>query len=216
MENSAPDKGQEINYDDLRATPRFALLIRSAKLICDTGEYLCIVRDVSASGVRLRMFHPLPTQRQMTLELATGECFPIDFVWEREDHAGFRFVDSIDVERFINEKGAYKKRPLRLRMRFPATVSAGSQSIGVTICNLSREGARIESDHLFARGQTLKIQARGLPDLTGIVRWRKAPDYGVVFQQLFTFEELARLANTLQPNSAALGATATIIDSRCA
>jgi len=217
MENSAPDKGQEINFDDLRAAPRFALLIRSAKLICDKGEYLCIVRDVSATGVRLRLFHPLPAQDQIVLELATGERFPIEPVWEREDHAGFRFVGDIDVQRFINEKGAYQKRPLRLSIRFPATVQVGEQSVDITICNLSREGARIESDHLFARGQKLKIQARGLPTLMGIVRWRRAPDYGIVFQQLFTFEELARLATTLQPIAGAPTGPATkLIGTRCA
>jgi hypothetical protein len=216
MENSAPDSGQEINYDDLRAAPRFALLIRSAKLICDSGEYLCIVRDVSASGVRLRLFHALPAQEQMTLELSTGERFTIDRVWEREDHAGFRFVDEIDVHRFINESGPYKKRALRLSIRFPAVVTVNGESIDVTICNLSREGARIESAHRFARGQKLTVQARGIPAIMGIVRWRREPDYGVVFQQLFTFEELARLATTLQPIAKASGGPDKIADSRCA
>jgi hypothetical protein len=216
MDNSAPQQGQEISVEDLRAAPRFALLIRSAKLVCDGGEYLCIVRDVSASGVRLRLFHPLPAQQQMTLELATGECFAIDRVWEREDHAGFRFVDAIDVHRFINEPGPHRKRALRLRIRFPAVVTLNGAPIDVTIHNLSREGARIESDQLFARGQQLKLQARGMPPMMGVVRWRKEPAYGLVFQQLFTFEELARLATTLQPITPVPGQTDKTIGSRCA
>jgi len=174
---------------------------------------LCIVRDVSATGVRLRLFHPLPVQGEMLLELATGERFAIDLVWEREDHAGFRFVGDIDVHRFINEKGAYRKRSLRLSIRVPATVTVGDRAVDAMICNLSREGARIESDHLFARGQKLKVEVRGLPALTGIVRWRRAPDYGIVFQQLFTFEELAQIATTLQPFASG---TDGIADSRCA
>src|SRR5690606_20786923 len=62
---AAPD------FMDMREAPRFALLIRSAKLICDSGEYLCIIRDVSETGVRLRLFHPLPPDQLLTLELAT-------------------------------------------------------------------------------------------------------------------------------------------------
>ena len=33
-----------------RATARFTLLIRTAKLIAASGEYLCVVRDVSSDG----------------------------------------------------------------------------------------------------------------------------------------------------------------------
>ena len=49
-----------------------------AELICDDSEYLCIIRDVSATGVRLRIFHALPPSRTFQLELATGERFEID------------------------------------------------------------------------------------------------------------------------------------------
>jgi hypothetical protein len=189
------------DFSDLRSAPRFSLLIRSAKLVYETGEYICIVRDVSASGVRLRLFHPLPAAPQVTLELATGETFVIEPVWEHQDHAGFRFADPIDVHRFIAEAGPYPKRPLRLRIEFEAKLfaSVDSEPIVVTVRDLSREGARVDSDQLLAIGQKLKIDAKGLPPLTGIVCWRRIPSYGLAFQQSFTFEELAKLAARLQP-----------------
>jgi hypothetical protein len=187
------------DVSELRATPRFSLLIRSAKLVYENAEYLCIVRDVSASGVRLRLFHPLPPDERVTLELATGETFAIERVWEREDHGGFRFADPIDVERFIAEAGPYPKRPLRLRMALDATLSAEDSTLGARICDLSREGACIETPQRLAIGQKIRLEARGLPPLTAIVCWRELPAYGLSFQQSFTFEELARLAARLQP-----------------
>ena len=44
----------------MRGAQRFTLLIRTAKLVCESGEYLCVIRDVSSTGVRLRLFHDLP------------------------------------------------------------------------------------------------------------------------------------------------------------
>lgn len=187
------------DFSDLRAAPRFSLLIRSAKLVYETGEYICIVRDVSASGARLRLFHRLPAEPRVTLELATGETFGLERVWESDDHAGFRFVDPIDVHRFIAEAGPYPKRPLRLRLDFTAKITADGEPFQAAIRDLSREGARIDTDEKLAIGQKVKIEAKGLPPLTAIVCWRQVPAYGLSFQQSFTFEELAKLVGRLQP-----------------
>ena len=32
-----------------RDAPRFPLLMRTAKLLCESGEYICMVRDVSVN-----------------------------------------------------------------------------------------------------------------------------------------------------------------------
>lgn len=195
------DGGQspQVSVEDLRAAPRFTLLIRSAKLICDYGEYLCIIRDVSASGVRLRTFHPLPQIPAFTLELSSGERFELERVWEGGDHAGFRFADWIDVQDFITEASPYPKRALRLRIEFPAKLEVDGQSAEARVRDLSREGARIESDLPLAIRQKVRISAKGFPSLTGNVTWRSATAYGLVFQQVFTFDELAKLAAQLQP-----------------
>lgn len=192
-------RAAEVSVEDLRAAPRFTLLIRSAKLICDHGEYLCIIRDVSASGVRLRTFHPLPAIQNFTLELSSGEHFDLERVWEGGDHAGFRFADWIDVKDFIAEASPYPKRALRLRVEFPAQLEVDGVGGEATVRDLSREGARIETSLPLAIRQKVKLSAKGFPALVGNVAWRSATAYGLVFQQVFTFDELARLAAQLQP-----------------
>lgn len=189
----------QLSGEELRSAPRFTLLIRSAKLICGTAEYLCIIRDVSASGARLRIFHKLPEAKTFELELATGDRFEIERVWESPDHAGFRFPDWIDVQGFIAEASPYRKRALRLRMEFPAVLDVAGSAAQATVRDLSREGARIETDMPLAIRQRVKLSAKGMPPLTGSVCWRSNSAYGLVFQQVFTFEELARLAAQLQP-----------------
>lgn len=202
------DGGQspQVSVEDLRAAPRFTLLIRSAKLICAGAEYLCIIRDVSASGVRLRIFHKLPPVQRFSLELSTGERYDLDRVWEAADHAGFRFADWIEVKDFIAEASPYPKRALRLRLEFPARITADGESGEATVRDLSREGARIETALPLAIRQKVHFTAKGLPTIVGNVCWRSRSAYGLVFQQVFSFEELAKLAAQLQPIPAQPGA----------
>ena len=192
----------EPNFEDLRAAPRFALLIRSAKLVCESGEYLCIIRDVSQTGVRLRMFHSLPPDERFALELPTGEQFHVEKVWERGDQAGFRFANSIELERFIAETGPYPKRAVRLRLEFPATIRTDYGIAPAMVRNMSQHGLRIETNRMLALGQKVKLEAEGIPVIFATVCWRANPAYGLVLREVFTFENLAKLAERLQrPNT---------------
>jgi hypothetical protein len=118
----------EVNGADLRGAPRFALMLRSAKLIADGVEYLCIIRDVSETGVKLRLFHPVPRAASLMIETASGQHYPMAVVWEAKNEAGFRFLERIDVDSFVSESGPYPKRPLRLRVHHPAEVRIGKDS----------------------------------------------------------------------------------------
>src|SRR5687768_12127852 len=126
-----------------RAAPRYALLLRTAKLIGVTGEYLCVVRDVSATGISVRTFHQLP-EDALTLELPTGDRYPLERVWEKEGAAGFRFGAEVDVERLIEGKGRFPKRGVRLHLNHAATLASLGGTFDAVIRNLSQQGARVE------------------------------------------------------------------------
>jgi hypothetical protein len=50
----------ELTQADPRGAARSSLMFRTAKILCESGEYVCVVRDVSATGARLRLFHAAP------------------------------------------------------------------------------------------------------------------------------------------------------------
>ncbi|WP_260925697.1 PilZ domain-containing protein [Novosphingobium sp. 9] len=186
---------------ELRERPRFALLLRSAKLIGDQGEFLCIVRDVSESGVRLKLFNDLSRMTGLSLEMATGDLFALDMVWARDGEAGFRFLDPIDVQRFIGEGGPYPKRPIRLRLRHPARLMIAGEPHAAMIVDLSRQGAGVETQRHLAIGQRMRLEAEGLPPFDATVCWRRHPGYGLVFTQLMSLEELAERSARVQAMS---------------
>jgi hypothetical protein len=190
------DSGAERGQDRAQ---RFSLIIRSAKLVGRSGEYLCVVRDISATGCKLRLFHELPPEKHLFLELSNGERYAIELIWAEGDHAGFRIAQPIDVNEFVVEPSPFPKRPLRLRVALPVRVSAGGATHLGMLNDLSQRGGRLETACHLAMDQQIRIEAEELRAVYAKVRWRKRNVYGLIFDNTFRLDELACLAFRLQP-----------------
>ena len=185
--------------NELRAAPRFALMLRAGKLVSPAGEFLCILRDISSTGIKARLFHSLPAGEEFKLELGNGELHRLEQVWQREGHAGFRFAKGpVDVSSLLDETGLFPKRQIRLRLQLPVLVSAASASGLGRLRDISQHGALIESPSPLAIGAQVRLEAAGLPKLYAKVRWRRVLAHGLVFEQVFRLDELARLAAEVQ------------------
>lgn len=177
------------------------LLIRPAKLLTPEGEFVCVIRDVSATGISVRLFHPLPAGEVAMLETETGMRISMRRVWAREAEAGFHFDQPIDVAALVNEIGVYRKRRLRIAIELPVTVSFLGQSHPAVIRNLSQQGARIETGVHLARAQLVRLRSDYLPEIRAQVRWRRDDHYGLVFEDTFSLGEFAQIAALLQSPS---------------
>lgn len=184
-----------------RAAPRFALMLRAGKLVTAAGEFLCILRDASESGIKARLFHALPTAQSYSLELGNGARIAIEPVWERDGHVGFRFTEGpIDVRALIEEPSAFPRRQIRLQMEPPLPIHAiadGTVSPGL-VRNISQSGAALELEGVLALRQPVQIEAARLGSVLGRVRWRRGRLHGIVFQEGFRMEQLALFALRVQ------------------
>lgn len=182
-----------------RVAPRYTLLIRAAKLVCDTGEFLCVIRDVSESGISVRTFHSLPAGQHMAVELQNGDRHELETVWQEEDRAGFEFVDRADISRIIASPSRYAKRAIRLNLSARAqVVAADGRRVDVEIVDLSQQGAKIVCPCRFALDERVKISAPGFPETNAKVRWRKEGSCGLIFEDTYQYGDLARIAARLQ------------------
>ncbi|MEQ8410263.1 MAG: PilZ domain-containing protein [Erythrobacter sp.] len=188
--------------EDMRTAPRFTLLIRAARLVCAKGEFVCVIRDVSETGVSVRLFHRLPPGGPYELHMPGGEAYEMRNVWQHDNEAGFEFSRPVDVARLIGEAGQYPKRGLRLDLVFPITVRTLTQQCEGVVENVSQQGARLECDGLFAIDQSLRIEGMDFSgtrrEVRAKVRWRRDRRYGVVFDDTFTLGDFARFAAQLQ------------------
>ena len=183
---------------DQRVAPRFTLLIRAAKLITRSGEFLCVIRDASKSGISMRIFHPLPQSEGVILELQNGDRYGVEMVWQEEDRAGFRFNVAADVNRIIESPSRFAKRPVRLNLSAPAEIEVRGRSEYATFQDLSQQGAKLACSRSFAIDESVKLRAAGMREVFAKIRWRREGTCGLVFEETFQYGELARIAFELQ------------------
>ena len=198
MQDSARDEGEvgsSAPFDpaELRAAPRHALLIRSAKLIIEEAEYLCVLRDASDTGVSLRLFHEVPASRFMVLELQNEERHAIELVWRDGERMGLRFCEPIAVHRLIEMRTPFEKRQIRVRLNVPAVIGVGLDTAMCTILDLSQHGAKVACDRTFALDQRVGLVASGMPRVPAKIRWRKESHAGLSFETTFQLAELANI-----------------------
>ena len=197
-QQSAPAPVPEAKSNQ-RAANRVALLLRTGKLVSERGEFLCILRDASTGGLKARLFHELPPAQRFAVELANGERFPIELVWQRDGHAGFRFLGGpIDIHGLIDESSDFAKRDIRLRVSAPVAVRIGGEQQAGLLCDLSQNGAQIAIEPAIAIGMQVALAIKDLPALVARVRWRRGQAHGVIFQRGFRLDELAALVGQLQ------------------
>ncbi|QFT76492.1 PilZ domain-containing protein [Erythrobacter sp. THAF29] len=205
MENIAttsPEDSESVGAQEMRGAPRFTLLIRAARLVAAQGEFVCVIRDISETGVSVRLFHALPPDDTFELHMPGGRVYSVKRIWVRENEAGLEFANPVDVAQIINEVSEYPKRGLRLGLHFPITITSLTDSCEGVVENLSQQGARFECDALFAIDQTLRLSGAGaFKDVRAKVRWRRDRQYGVVFDDTFTLGDFARFAARLQAPS---------------
>lgn len=185
-------------FEDQRGAPRVAVLLRTAKLISRAGEFMCILRDVSQTGVSVQVFHRLPNGVELTLELSNGDRHALERVWEKDGRAGFRFRDPGHLESIVACRSAYPRRAPRLMIPTRCEIVCEGHPTRAHLGNISQHGAMIRTTARFALMQRLSIGVGGLPPVEAAVRWRIHDRHGLCFQRSFGLEELARIAFELQ------------------
>lgn len=206
-----PESAGRDHVSNLRNEARVNLLLRPAKLVGRGRDYLCVLRDVSSGGCKVRLFHPLPEDPGLSLELGNGELCPVEPVWEQDNHAGLRFLRPVPVGHLINDHGVFRKRPVRLRLSHqPALLVIGGERKPVILQDISQQGARLECSAHVAVDQQVRLEIPNGPAIVAKVRWRRAGSVGLVFEQTFRLDELARLVIALHSGLPAVRSRRTV------
>lgn len=184
--------------EEKRNAPRFTMLIRAAKLICPQGEFLCVIRDASETGLNVRLFHDLPDEDRYMVELQNSDRYEVELVWQEDDRAGMRFVECAEIARIIESPSRFSKRPVRINIAFPAVLTSLAGTAVAELQDLSQQGAKVACDTRFAIDQRVKLSAEQLPEVNAKIRWRRENTYGLVFEDTFQFGELARIIAEIQ------------------
>lgn len=191
---SNPEQREDRVPGESRTGPRVSLLMRAAKLISPSGEFLCILRDVSAKGLKARLFHRLPEERPLRVELGNGQRINVEPVWEQDGHAGFRILhEGMDVNELVRESTPFPRRSLRLKLQRDILIDDGQRQIDATLRDISLLGLLIETSTTLPLRKEVTIAHETLSLGAARVRWRRGRLHGLVLQRSLTMEQLAAL-----------------------
>lgn len=197
QDRAVPDRVTQ-DEGEQRVAPRVGLLIRSAKVVTSSGEFLCVIRDVSETGISARTFHPLPASDIVTFELQNGDRYDAEMVWQEEGKAGFRFLEQADLQRLVDSPSPFAKRQIRINLEVPAELDIAGRLMPTRMLDLSQQGAKVECpDRLPIHGR-VTLRADGLPEIRAKIRWWRDGLCGLVFEDTMQFAELAHIVLDLQ------------------
>jgi len=178
-------------------------MLRSAKVVCQSGEYICLIRDLSLKGVSLSFLHAAPGESRIILALANGQTYPIQRVWEGKTRAGYSFATPVSLDEFRHEDQPFNVRPIRLAIEASARLIDGRRSHSAHLLDISVHGARIACDADMDPGRLVSLQVSGMAQQLCTIVWSDAAQepahFGLRFQHPLRLKELAHSALKLQP-----------------
>lgn len=187
---------QEIEW--ARRAPRTVTTLLVGKLLCDgTGEQLCRVRNLSATGMLIETQRALGYGNWVTVELRCGQRLQGSVAWSSTGRAGVQFTTPIDVDQVLAvARSATAARVVAPRApRFAANLAARLISEGnpidVTVENISQSGARIQLGEQRTLDRSVTLTIPGLQPRRCTVRWSKDHIVGLAFMDMVPYDELA-------------------------
>lgn len=171
---------------DRRSEPRTTALLRLGKLVVGGEQRLCMIRNVSSAGAMLRLYQPVAADARIEIEITPDCPVAASVVWAEGDLAGIQFDTPIDVVASL--RGEVQDRPYRrvartprLRLRRPVRMCTAEAETQVILCDISLQGAGIETPVPLSRNSEIALFAEGLPAISGRVRWCREGRAGVEF-----------------------------------
>src|SRR3954471_10221076 len=81
---------------ELRSEARVVSVFRLAKLV-GAAEELCLIRNISAHGVKLEVFSPKTVGEAVAVDFGDGVARPAEVRWVRDDCIGLSFGEAINL-----------------------------------------------------------------------------------------------------------------------
>lgn len=181
-----------------RMSARVSRMLRPAKLTVDGRDVLCVMRDISNGGLQLQLFHDLPEHGDLVIELDDGSQHKIRKVWATGDRMGCALLHPVDVGPILSGTGRSRpRRQPRLEVEHDAFLWSNDVKVPIVLRDISQRGAAIDCPAWLMIDELVRIESRVLPALYAKVRWRSPPRHGLVFEQTFRIDQLARVCLAL-------------------
>lgn len=176
-----------------RSGERHMTLFRVGSFELDGRRELCLIKNISAGGMKIRAYCDLKPGRRLTIELKCGQPVVGTVSWANEPYAGVAFDEPIDVIDILSaaQDGPRPRMP-RIEADCSATLRDGAIVHRVWICDISQGGAKLRCDLGMASGAQIVLSVLGMEPIAGIACWSDGEYLGMSFNRLLPLAEMVR------------------------
>jgi hypothetical protein len=176
---------------DRREGERHMTLYRVGSILVDDRRELCLIKNISAGGMMVRLYCSVANGTPVTIELKSGQPIQGAISWTREQNAGIAFDHAIDVIDILsNSMEGPRPRMPRIETDCQATIREGATVLRVEACDISQGGIKIRTDTILPQGSDVVVTLPGLDAQPGIACWCSNGYAGITFNRLLPLGEL--------------------------
>jgi hypothetical protein len=191
----APEADDAFEPSERRRATRHTTVFQVAKLCTGRSQELCILRDISDTGLRAEIYCAAEIGEHVVLEMRTGHRVSGTVVWVREPSIGVQFDSPISVPEVLAhcsfDDRIARMRPPRIDVTMPGLLLSGRQLIDVEIRNISQAGMKIASSEPILAGSDVTVRLAGIGQRGAKVRWFRDGEAGLQLLQALTYAEFA-------------------------
>jgi hypothetical protein len=180
-----------ISSTERRDGERHMTLFRVGSILVDDRRELCLIKNISAGGMMIRLYCSLAIGTPVVVELKSGQPIRGKISWSRDQNAGVSFdhpVDVIDI--LTSSMDGPRPRMPRIETQCHATLRDGANLLRVEACDISQGGVKIRTDAVLAPGCDVVVTLPELAAQAGIICWSANGYAGVNFNRLMPLSEL--------------------------
>ena len=176
---------------DRREGERHMTLYRVGSILVDNRRELCLIKNISAGGMMIRLYCAVANATPVTVELKSGQPIEGKISWTRDQVAGVAFDKPVDVIEIlsISMEGPRPRMP-RIETNCHATIREGANVLRVEACDISQGGVKIRTDAMIPQGSDVVVTLPGLDAQAGIACWSSNGFAGVTFNRLLPLDDL--------------------------
>ena len=176
---------------DRREGQRHMTLYRVGSILVEDRRELCLIKNISAGGMMIRLYCSIAEETPVTVELKSGQPVSGRISWTRDHHAGIAFDQPIDVIDILSASmdGPRPRMP-RIETSCHATLRDGANALRVQTCDISQGGLKIRCETIVTPGSDVIVSLPGLDPQPGIACWNEHGYVGITFNRLLPLGEL--------------------------
>ena len=176
---------------DRRDGQRHMTLYRVGSILVEDRRELCLIKNISAGGMMIRLYCSIAVGTPVSVELKSGQPIRGKIGWTRDQNAGIAFDGPIDVIDVLSASmhGPRPRMP-RIETECFATLRDGANVFRVRVCDISQGGVKIACEAAPVQGAEMVLSLPGLEPQRGIACWNDSGFIGITFNRLIPLGDL--------------------------